>query len=315
MNQKSILARLAAKKVYFLPFMLISLAIIATSFYYATYYPKSTSLPCSTASECMLSYATSMFNGYTETLTGLSFNNVYENASWAIAISLALPAVAILMGYEKYLNFALASIFVAQAIFVAVYPTYILPHLTNNVAFGGGLSLFCTYSLIYIVAFLVMHFYYIQKTDKIVDNKMQFIRLDGVPLFLFTEVFYVALSISNLITLLSSNQTWALIVSMAITIIAVLIIFAYIFFFIYKPYKRLAPKYHFDYRTLTIKTVIFSLMIGVFSAILLSSYLLPFFIFIKGLTLKGLLNPHNISLPFFVAVVLVLLKIKAFAPR
>ena len=104
------------KRKYFLPL---------TSYYYGTYYPTSKSLPCATLSECALSHITAFFNGYTETLSGLSFGNAYENVSWAIMILLALPIVAIVTGYEKYLNLTVAGMIISQAIFLLIYLTLI----------------------------------------------------------------------------------------------------------------------------------------------------------------------------------------------
>lgn len=250
-----------------------------------------------------------MFNGYTETLTGLSFGNVYENVSWAIMILLAVPAIAIFTGYERYLGLMLVSIIISQAIFVVIYPTLILPHLTSTPTFGGGLSLSCTFSLITIVAFLLLYFYNVEKNNRTIDNWSSFLKLAGLPLAIFTETLYLVLSISNILSY-STNQTEALILSIALEIVALLVLLGYVFFFIYQPLKKNARKYNINPKILTKRIVIFCLLIGVAASILLASYLLPFVIFYKGLTIKGLLNPHNISLPIFALVTFVLLKVK-----
>jgi hypothetical protein len=304
-----LIKHLNEKKVYLLPFIIISIAIIITSYYYGTYYSASKSLPCNTLSECVLSYTTGMFNGYTETLSGLSFGNAYENVAWAVMILFALPAVAIFTGYERYLKLGVVSMIISQAIFFIIYPTLILPHLTSTPAFGGGLSLFCTFGLILIVTFFLLYFYKVEKRNGTVDNRASFLKLTALPLAIFTETLYSVLSISNILSY-STNQTEALILSVALEVVILFALLGYAFFFIYRPLKRNAKRYNINPKTLTARIVIFCLLIGVTLSILLVSYLLPFVIFYKGLTIKGVLNPHNISLPIFALVTFVLLKIK-----
>ena len=298
-----LLSLLNTNRKYFLSFILISVAIMIISYYYGTYYPTSKSLPCSTISECIPSYATAMFNGYTETLSGLSFGNAYENILWTIAILLVLPAVAIRTGYEKYLNVIVASMIISQILFVLIYPTLIEPHLTANPIFGGGLSLFDTFSLISIIAMLILCFYRIQKKDKLVSNKSDFIKFAAPSLIIFTEVLYLVLSIENIVSFSSSNQGLALVVSIVLSILAFIALLGYIFFFVYRRYKRDAASYGFNPKLLTGRVLLFSLLIGVSSAILLSSYLLPVFVFYKGLAIKSILNPHNFGWPIFVLVI------------
>jgi hypothetical protein len=286
---------------------------LATTYYYGTYYPTSKSLPCGTSSECVLSYATGMFNGYTETLAGLSFGNAFENASWAIVILLALPFIAIITHYEKYLNLVVASMVISQVIFFLIYPTLIEPHLTSNPFFGGGLSLFGTFSLIVIAAFLLLRFYKIQKEDKVINGIMDFALMAGIPLLVFTEVPYLTLSISNIIYFNNPKATFSpLTILLSFVMLAILL--GYIFY-IYFSYKRRANYYKINPKLLTGRIVFFCLLIGFTLSILFASYLLPVFIFYKGLALKGILNPHNFGWPVFAVVTLILMKANLFMPK
>jgi len=307
-------ARLNMNRRYFLSFILIIVAIMVTSYYYGTYYPGSKSLPCSTISECVLSYSTAMFNGYTETLSGLSFGNSYENVAWTVVILLVLPAVAILTGYKKYLNVIVAGMIISQILFVLIYPRLIEPHLTNNPVFGGGLSLFDTFSLISIITMLILYFYRLQKRDMLIRNKSDFVTRFAPSIVIFTVVLYIVLSIANLVSFSNSNQGFVLTVSIVLCVVAFLALLGYILFFVYLGYKRNTAHYGLGPELLTGRILLFSLLIGFSSAILLSSYLLPVFVFYKGLTIKSILNPHNFGWPVFVLVTLILLKLNIFVP-
>jgi len=303
---------LRLKNKYYLPFILIIAVILATSWYYATYYPNISSLPCGSIQECIISYGTAMFNGYTETTLSLGGigNNVYENVLFTIFILLALPTVAILIKKEGYLKPMLVSIILSQIVFLFVYPKLVEPLLTSTPNFGGGLSLFDTFSLIAIVIIILVNLFNKCMRLNLVNGKLQFFEIIIYPLAAVGLITYMYLTISNLLSLnsggiVSNYQT----VILAIVVLAALLMILFLF---YRKNKTRFSDVKLDLKYVFRFLIMYTFTAGIALGILFSTYLIPAFFFYQGLAFKAVLNPHNFGWPIFITMTLILWKKKLF---
>ena len=140
---------------YYLPAIIISILIIATSAYYGLFYEGYSSLPCNNNYICALSYVTVIFNGYTETYLPGSVN-VYVNVLLTIFAIFLLFFVAKQLHTEQSANWLLLAIIISQYISVPIYSFLILP-LISNMTFIGGLSLFYLLSLLSIAILIQLY--------------------------------------------------------------------------------------------------------------------------------------------------------------
>jgi len=306
-----VLALLRLKYKYYLPFILIIAVILVTSLYYATYYPHSTSLPCNSIPECIVSYGTAIFNGYTETMSGLIGigGNVYENVSFTILILLALPTVAIVTKKEAYLKPILISIVFSQFIFLLIYPKFIEPLLTTTPNFGGGLSLFGTFSLIVISIMILVSLFKKCLRLNLVQSKLEFFNFIMLPLIQFGLISFIYLTLGNLLSL--SIEGTALNYQIILAFFMILFMSLIIFMF-YRNNKNKFSQGNLDPKSTFGFLILYMAACGIAFAILFSTYLLPPFLFYPGLALKAILNPHNFGWPIFVAVTWVLWTKKLF---
>ncbi len=176
--------------------------MIIVSSYYATYYHGYNSLPCNTIGQCFLSYATSIFNGYTET-TLLHYGiggNVYQNVTFAVIMLFAFFIFAAYFRVKRYIKPILVSMFISQYIFVVIYPLFILPRISQNRNFGGGLSLFALFSLIAILFIVINDLMKRDYSKTIFKTKKDCIIGIILPVIFLSAPLYMFLGFSNSIT-------------------------------------------------------------------------------------------------------------------
>lgn len=294
---------------YYLPWVLITATIVLVSWYYLTYYNGYGGLPCNTSINCVIAYSTSIFNGYTETVS-LHFGiggNVYENVLYAALALFAFFAIAAYLNMKKYVKPILASMLISQYLFAIIYPLIILPAINKTALFGGGLSLFDLFSLISILFFIIKDLMQKRYASRLFKGQADYIIGVIFPIFVLFVPMYFFLGLGNSIV----NYT-----SLAIIVLALpLVGFVIVTIGIISTAKRVIRstfqtednghknRIILDY---TLHIMSTSVVVAIFGY----SYLIPFLLTSNGYVF-GYVNSHNFGWPIFLVLTYCLWKKKA----
>ena len=180
----------------YLILILIILLIILISLYYQNSYPNEEYLQNNSIQQTLISGVTSVFNGYTETLTvqaGYIGNNLFSNIGIIILLFLLFGIVEYLLGNTKDITKLLFMMLIVQFAFVPIW-WYTHP------VFKGGLSLWGTFLLFTIGAELYIHS---SKRLKMKHKPRAHIYLFSIFFIAFLYLFYISVTINLTFIILS----------------------------------------------------------------------------------------------------------------
>ncbi len=170
--------------------ILIILLIILISLFYQNFYPNEEYLQNNSIQQTLISGVTSVFNGYTETLTSHATKSIGSNPITNIGFTIVLLLVLGLLGYltkNRDKIFVLITLMLlAQFIFVPIWWYF-------NKNFSGGLSLWNTFILFVLIFELISTHNYGN-----LEQKASSVLRRNTPVIIFMALAIFILNINSL---------------------------------------------------------------------------------------------------------------------
>ena len=260
----------------YLILILIILLIILISLYYQNFYQNEEYLQNNSIQQTLISGVTSIFNGYTETLTSHATKSIGSNPITNIGFTIVLLLVLGLLGYltknRDRLSVLIKLMLLAQFIFVPIWW-----HFNKN--FSGGLSLWNTFILFVLIFELLS-----TRNYGNLDQKASSVLRRNTPVIIFMALAIFILNINSLRYQLIGSVMF---------IVGILI---WVHYFIPCLRSVISLKYRGKLSLLCSSP----LVIGTLFGVLVGFFLLPF----NNSGKIIFYNPHLLSLPIFVLLFL-----------